>query len=227
MLQRRETARGGDRLIEQIQRPSLLIRLISLLPEVNYHTHTSCCCSTYIIITVARMENDPKLAIWGLHHRPATQAVNIYFYGPPSDCFTTTTPSSIFSTQPSWHAPEFPPPRVCASRMDWFHLFNDGCANDPSHVADDVIDTRTCQEWGLDGDWMGTWSVRGGCYWKGQDEVCVCVCVNGRSIGLCLSQTNKDTGCRMEIENHSMEKLLHHGTDEKRPLHLSSQRDGC
>lgn len=64
----RQRGRGGgrrNRLIEQIQRPALLIRLISLLPEVNYHTHTSCCCSTYIIITVARMENDPKLAIWG------------------------------------------------------------------------------------------------------------------------------------------------------------------
>lgn len=75
MLQRRERQHGGggegsgggrNRLIEQIQRPALLIRLISLLPEVNYHTHTSCCCSTYIIITVARIENDPKLAIWGL-----------------------------------------------------------------------------------------------------------------------------------------------------------------
>lgn len=64
---RGERQRGGEggrnRLIEQIQRPALLIRLISLLPEVNYHTHTSCCCSTYIIITVARMENGPKLAI--------------------------------------------------------------------------------------------------------------------------------------------------------------------
>lgn len=57
---------GRNRLIEQIQRPALLIRLISLLPEVNYHTHTSCCCSTYIIITVARMENGPKLTIPGL-----------------------------------------------------------------------------------------------------------------------------------------------------------------
>lgn len=56
---------GGGRLIEQIQRPALLIRLISLLPEVNYHTHTSCCCSTYIIITVARMESEPELAIYG------------------------------------------------------------------------------------------------------------------------------------------------------------------
>lgn len=62
--QRGEGACGGrNRLIEQIQRPALLIRLISLLPEVNYHTHTSCCCSTYIIITVARMESDPELAL--------------------------------------------------------------------------------------------------------------------------------------------------------------------
>lgn len=44
------------------------------------------------------------------------------------------------------------PPRVPAVFLDWFHLFNDGCANDPSHAADGVIDTRTCQEWGLDGD---------------------------------------------------------------------------
>lgn len=36
--------------------------------------------------------------------------------------------------------------------------------------------------------------------------------------GLCLSQANKDTGCRMEIKNHSMEKLLHPGTDERDPF---------
>lgn len=51
--------------------------------------------------------------------------------------------------------------------------------------------------------------------------------VTGHSGGLCHSQTNKDTGFRMEINNHSMEKLLHRGTDEKRPLHLSSQPDSC
>lgn len=48
-----------------------------------------------------------------------------------------------------------------------------------------------------------------------------------RAGGLCLSQTNKDTGCRMEIKNHSIDKLLHCGTDEKRPLHLSSEPGGC
>lgn len=50
-------------LIEQIQRPALLIRLIFQLPGVNYHTHTSRCCSTYIIITVAQTENNLKLMI--------------------------------------------------------------------------------------------------------------------------------------------------------------------
>lgn len=53
-------------LIKQIQHPALLIRLIFQLPGVNYHTHTSRCCSTYIIITVAKMENDLKLILWGL-----------------------------------------------------------------------------------------------------------------------------------------------------------------
>lgn len=50
-------------LIEQTQRPALLIRPISQLPGVNYHTHTSRCCSTYIIITVAKIENNLKLLI--------------------------------------------------------------------------------------------------------------------------------------------------------------------
>lgn len=56
----RESEKG---LIGQIQRPALLIRLISQLPGVNYHTHTSRCCSTYIIITVAKIENNLKLVI--------------------------------------------------------------------------------------------------------------------------------------------------------------------
>lgn len=56
----REREKG---LIEQIPRPPLLIRLISQLPGVNYHTHTSRCCSTYIIITVAKIENNLKLMI--------------------------------------------------------------------------------------------------------------------------------------------------------------------
>lgn len=47
---------------------------------------------------------------------------------------------------------QIPPPSPGASCFwDWFHLFNDGCANDPSHVADGVTDTTTTQEWGLDG----------------------------------------------------------------------------
>lgn len=44
-----------------------------------------------------------------------------------------------------------PPPSPGASCfLDWFHLFNDGCANDPSNIADGVTDT-TSQEWALDG----------------------------------------------------------------------------
>lgn len=61
-----ERERERKELIEQIQCPALLIRVISQLPGVNYHTHTSCCCSTYIIITVAKIENNLKLMTWGL-----------------------------------------------------------------------------------------------------------------------------------------------------------------
>lgn len=60
---RGEGERDGTGLIEQILCPALLIRLISQQPGVNYHTHTSCCCSTYIIITVAKIENNVKPAM--------------------------------------------------------------------------------------------------------------------------------------------------------------------
>lgn len=132
-------------------------------------------------------------------------------------------PHQYFLPNPLGALPNPSLPRVCQPFfLDWFHLFNDGCANDPSHVADGVIDTRTCQEWRLDGDLEREGRVllkRAG--WS------VCVCEKSRSIGLCLSQTNKDTGFRMKIGNHSMKKLLHHCTDEKRPLHFSSQPDSC
>lgn len=42
--------------------------------------------------------------------------------------------------------------------------------------------------------------------------------------GLCLSQANKDTGCRMEIKNYSAEKVLRRGTDEETPPPLIRAR---
>lgn len=66
---------------------------------------------------------------------------------------TPRRPHQYFLPDPQGALPKPPIPLACGSRfLDWFHLFNDGCANDPSHVADGVIDTRTCQEWGLDRD---------------------------------------------------------------------------
>lgn len=132
-------------LIEQIQRPALLIRLIFQLPGVNYHTHTSRCCSTYIIITVAQIENNLKLMIWGpppstsrMHthirmHITSQQYCHQYFLREPPCIF----PYPLHS-----------PGASCF--WDWFDLFNDSCANDPSHTADGVTDTTTSQEWGLD-----------------------------------------------------------------------------
>ncbi len=134
---------GGERkgLIEQIQRPALLIKLISQLPGVNYHTHTSRCCSTYIIITVAKIKNNLKLMIWGLP--PLTCHTHSHTHSIPINIFCLSL--LVYSQTPA-------PSPGASCFWDWFHLFNDGCANDPSHMADSVRDTTTSQEWGLDGD---------------------------------------------------------------------------
>lgn len=60
---------------------------------------------------------------------------------------------SIFSAWTSPFIPNPPPTPTSPGAScfwDWFHLFNDGCANDPSHTADGVTDTTTSQAWGLD-----------------------------------------------------------------------------
>lgn len=136
MLQRREKG-----LIEQIQCPALFIRLISQLPGVNYHTHTSRCCSTYIIITVAKIENNPKLMIWGPSHAHTCACSSIkhaHTYHSPAINILWLNLPRLFPKPPS--SPE------ASCFWDWFHLFNDGCANDPSHMADGVTDTTTSQE---------------------------------------------------------------------------------
>ncbi len=88
----REREKG---LIEQIQRPTLLIRLISQLPGVNYHTHTSRCCSTYIIITVAKIENNLKLMIWGLPPSASHTCTHI-----PTHIWTNTHTCSHHNSYP-------------------------------------------------------------------------------------------------------------------------------
>lgn len=132
---RGEGERDGTGLIEQILRPALLVRLISQQPGVNYHTHTSCCCSTYIIITVAKIENNVKPAIWG--PTLATSHAHI--------CINVRSHVNIFRLSLSvCHQIQAPPrphqiPTTCRLvffLLDRFHLFNDGATNDPSHVAD-------------------------------------------------------------------------------------------
>lgn len=132
----RESEKG---LIERIQRPALLIRLISQLPGVNYHTHTSRCCSTYIIITVAKIENNLKLMIWGF---PPSSG---HTYTHINTQITTPLPS-IISAWTSQYIPKPPSLPGASCFWDWFHLFNDGCANDPSHMPDCVTDTTTPHE---------------------------------------------------------------------------------
>lgn len=149
MLQRREKENG---LIKQIHCPSLLIRLIFQLPGVNYHTHTSRCCSTYIIITMAKTENNLKLKIWGLpptSHTctPCTHTYTVYTQH-ISHCNGSVI--NIFCLKPLGIFPNPLPSLGASCFWDWFHLFNDGCANDPSHTADGVTDTTASLEWGLD-----------------------------------------------------------------------------
>lgn len=120
------------------------------------------------------MESDPKLAPWGLpspashtgckHPLLVTAKWLPHHHGALINIFCPTLLGALLNP---------PLPRVCQPFfLDWFHLFNDGCANDPSYAADCVIDTRTCQEWGLDGDLEREGQVllkRAG--WS----VCVCV----------------------------------------------------
>ena len=169
MLQRSEKG-----LIEQIQRPALLIRPISQLPGVNYHTHTSRCCSTYIIITVAKIENNLKLVIWGppppTSHTCAHTRTHVLYTNTHADTHVLTSqhhPHQYFLPEPPGIFPDPPPSPGASCFWDWFHLFNDGCANDPSHMADGVTDTTTSQEWGLDGGLES----ESGWYWRGQDEI--------------------------------------------------------
>lgn len=92
---------------------------------------------------------DMRPSITGQPHRLqiSTSADRQVIASPPR------RPHQYFLPDPQGALPKPPIPLACASRfLDWFHLFNDGCANDPSHVVDGVIDTRTCQEWGLDWD---------------------------------------------------------------------------
>lgn len=154
MLQRREKG-----LIEQIQRPALLIRLISQLPGVNYHTHTSRCCSTYIIITVAKIENNLKLMIWSLPLSTSHTHAHVYMNTHTHTCsLHNNIPINIFCLNLPVYS-QIPLPFPGASCFwDWFHLFNDGCANDPSYMADGVIDTTTST--GLRIGWgPGEWGV--------------------------------------------------------------------
>lgn len=110
----RERERKG--LIEQIQCPALLIRLISQLPGVNYHTHTSCCCSTYIIITVAKIENNLKLTIWGLPLQTSRTCTCIHIcthIRTNAHAFITTAFPLIFSAWTSWCIPKSPSLPMC------------------------------------------------------------------------------------------------------------------
>lgn len=56
----------------------------------------------------------------------------------------------IFCLKPLGIFPNPLPSPGASCFWDWFHLFNDGCANDPSHTADGVTDTTASLEWGLD-----------------------------------------------------------------------------
>lgn len=209
---RGEGERDGTGLIEQILCPALLIRLISQQPGVNYHTHTSCCCSTYIIITVAKIENNVKPAIWGptLPTSHAHICINIQSH---INIFRLSLSLCHQIQAPPGPPTSPPPPRASCFffLLDRFHLFNDGATNDPSHVADGETGTRW--KWGLRGDQGG----RSGCHWGGQTEIVGAQQMTPRRMSgaadtrhagsLCLSQTNKDTGCREEINKLSSEWL--------------------
>lgn len=153
MLQRREKENG---LIKQIHRPSLLIRLIFQLPGVNYHTYTSLCCSTYIIITVAKTENNLKLKIWGLP--PQTSHTHTYVTTQTYINHITTKLPLIF---PAWNLLvysqiPFPPQEPAVFRIDFIYLMTPVLMT----LLTLLMVSQTPQHlWNQ--DWMGAWRVRG------------------------------------------------------------------
>lgn len=162
MLQRRE-----EGLIEQIQRPALLIRLISQLPGVNYHTHTSRCCSTYIIITVAKIENNLKLMIWGLPPNDHT-CTHVHMYTRThTRSHHNSIPINIFCLNlPVYSQIPLPPQEPAVFGIDFIYLMMAVLmtlrtwlmvSQTPQHLRNE--------------DWMRAWRVRGGWYWRGQDEI--------------------------------------------------------
>lgn len=166
MLQRREKG-----LIEQIQRPALLIRLISQLPGVNYHTHTSRCCSTYIIITVAKIENNLKLVIWGLppstSHTFTRMHIRTHIYvNAHARSHHSSIPINIFCLNlPVYSQTPLPPQEPAVFGIDFIYLMMAVLmtlrtwlmvSQTPQHLRNE--------------DWMGAWRVRGGWYWRGQIE---------------------------------------------------------
>lgn len=113
-------------LIEQIPRPALLIRLISQLPGVNYHTHTSRCCSTYIIITVAGIENNLKIMIWGpppaTHARTYAYMIHTHVHT-DTHITTASVPINIFCLNlPVYSQIPFPPQEPAVFEIDFIYL---------------------------------------------------------------------------------------------------------
>lgn len=162
MLQRREKG-----LIEQIQHPALHIRLISQLPGVNYHTHTSRCCSTYIIITVAKIENNLKLMIWGLPPSTSHTCTHIHIRTRTRTHINTHTcshhnsiPINIFCLNlPVYSQFPLPPQEPAVFGIDFIYLMMAVLMT----LRTWLMVSQTLQHLRNE-DWIGAWRVRGGWY---------------------------------------------------------------
>lgn len=164
-----EEREGEKGLIEQIQHPTLLIRLISQLPGVNYHTHTSRCCSTYIIITVAQIENNLKLMIWGLPPSTGRTCMHIHthtdvikhthsHHSIPINIFCLNL--LVFSQIP------LPPQEPAVFGIDFIYLMMAVLMT----LRTWLVVSQTPQHLRNE-DWMGAWRMKGGWYWRGQNEI--------------------------------------------------------
>lgn len=83
-------------------------------------------------------------------HKQTQRHTHTYPYSYIGHTLTSQKYHQYSLPEPPRIFPNAPPSPGASCFWDWFHLFNDGCANDPSHMADGVTDTTTSQEWGLD-----------------------------------------------------------------------------
>lgn len=138
------------------------------MPGVNYHTHTSRCCSTYIIITVAKIESNLKLVIWS--RPPSTSHTHTHMETLTDNAYTlykhTEFTISIFCLNPPIYSQiPHPPQEPAVFGIDFIYLMTAVLMTlctwlmvspTPQHLRNE--------------DWMRAWRIMAGWYWRGHNK---------------------------------------------------------